>query len=96
MNNTLHRHEDLISENKSNLRMMMIAISETQNALGDDCSKLSIDKVFNHQTSEDGTRKRIQNLKHHPKRMNQVADDLDPGFTEQKNFIFLKTICRAE
>lgn len=84
MNSTLHQLENLISENKSNLRMLMVAMSEIQNALGDDCSKLNIEEVFNYQTNEDRMRKRIQNLKYHLKRMNQIADDLDLGFTEQK------------
>ena len=84
MSSTLHQLENLISENKSNLRMMMIAMSEIQNAVGDECSKLNIDEVLNYQTNEDGMRKRIQNLKYHLKRMNQIADDLDLGFTEQK------------
>lgn len=64
--------------------MMMIAMNEIQNTLGDDCFKLSTDEVFNYQTNEDGMRGRIQNLKYHLKRMNQIADDLDLGFVEQK------------
>ena len=76
--------ERLIDENASQRRMLNMALSNISRVAGsiNECSKLSVDEVFNQQSTREEVLRRVQQVQAHIKTMGNILGDIEDTWGE--------------